>query len=178
MLRKFSNSHFSVQFVNLTLDYGWGPTFFFGSGHTSCRNPRRLRRNVQCTSQRYYRNYFNAGRSRTFYPTELNYGYTLESPFVSDCGKFPIAGELVEDSLQLDKWYNGKLSGSRVQFNALPFVFTDRSYVDGILHPHWAADGILGMGYWNGFFGDSTYSFILKLLESFDKKVLTVYLGK
>jgi hypothetical protein len=57
-------------------------------------------------------------------------------------------------------------------------VFTQRSLVEGILHPHWASDGIFGMAYWNGFFGDTTYSFILKMLEQFDEKVVTVYLGK
>jgi hypothetical protein len=57
-------------------------------------------------------------------------------------------------------------------------VFTQRSLVEGLLHPGWAADGILGLGYWSGFFGTSTYSFILKMLESFEHRLITVYLGK
>lgn len=60
----------------------------------------------------------------------------------------------------------------------VPFVLTPRKDVQDILHPHWPADGIIGLAYWNGFFGDTTYSFILKLLAKMPEKSVTVYMNK
>ncbi|KAI6222396.1 Peptidase A1 domain-containing protein [Aphelenchoides fujianensis] len=155
-----------VQHVNLTLDYGWGPTFLFGDGRRPCRQPKRLKRKT-CVRRKAPRKFFHSKRSRSFFSTDLNYGFTLESPFVGDCGKYPIAGELVEDTIKI----------GRTTVKGVPFVLTPRKDVEGILHPHWPADGILGLAYWNGFFGDTTYSFILKLLSKLPEKSVTVFMN-
>ncbi|KAI6226711.1 Gastricsin [Aphelenchoides besseyi] len=155
-----------AQHLNLTLDYGWGPTFFFGDGRRPCATPKRLK-HKNCVSRPAPRGYFHSSHSKTFFSTELNYGFTLESPFVSDCGKYPIAGELVEDRIKI---------GSH-SVSSVPFVLTPRKDVENILHHKWPADGILGLAYWNGFFGDTTYSFILKLLNRLSKKRVSVYMN-
>ncbi|KAI6170537.1 Eukaryotic aspartyl protease [Aphelenchoides bicaudatus] len=163
------------QSFKMTVDFGWGPTFLFGDSVSTPQTQSVPR----CARTLKQMNFYDAGVSNAFNPLvqgrNTYYTYDFKSPYVPECAKErQITGQIVSDDFQIDDQ----------KFKQVPFVLTDRLISTKILHAGWPADGIFGLGNWDGMFEDGKTSFVKRILETYGdagvnvaQKLITVYLG-